>query len=251
MRRRTILAISWSLIALLAMVGWQEWTLCRGRSPDSCSGRSPGRATSNRQQSGHDGSKSQAPDRTTDTDRKVGTEDEPPLLLEDDPPLLLDDNDDDASSTTGGPVADNSRCHVCHLDYAVEEIAVVHAKANLGCTKCHGDCDEHIADESWASGGNGTPPGKMYRRQDIDPCCEECHKEHDVPARDVVARWLQRCSKEPKRPSRDQTESVPRPIGKKTADHVGIGTKEAAPNKTVCTDCHGHHRLKERTCKWK
>jgi len=151
-------------------------------------------------------------------------DDEPPLLLDDEPPLLLDDDDGNDSSAEGWKVADNRRCHVCHLNYADEAIALVHAKADIGCTDCHGTCDEHIADESWASGGNGTPPGKMYRRKDIDACCQECHESHDVPAQEVIAHWQQRCPKEP---------------GK------------TDPKSIVCTDCHGKHRLKERTCKWK
>ena len=147
----------------------------------------------------------------------------PLLLLDDEPPLLLDDNGDDPSAQDK-KMADNSRCHVCHLNYADEAIALVHAKAGIGCVKCHGDCDEHIADESWASGGNGTPPGKMYRRQEVDACCEDCHKHHDAPAWKVVARW-EKCR--PKQPQK-----------------LVAGT-------IVCTDCHGDHRLAERKCKWK
>ncbi len=150
--------------------------------------------------------------------------DEPPLLLDDEPPLLLDDDDGNDPSAEGRKGADNRRCHVCHLNYADETIALVHAKANIGCTDCHGTCDEHIADESWASGGNGTPPGKMYRREDIDACCQECHENHDVPAQEVIAHWQQRCPKEP---------------------------EKTDPKSIVCTDCHGEHRLKKRTCKWK
>jgi hypothetical protein len=142
--------------------------------------------------------------------------DEKPLLL-DDEPLLLDDDDEEPS----GPVADNSRCHVCHLNYMQEKLAVVHAQANIGCAKCHGESDEHIADESWASGGNGTAPEIMYLREKIDPACEKCHKAHDVPAAEVVARWVKR------RPAK------------------------AAPKTVVCTDCHGQHRLTKRMCKWK
>ena len=147
--------------------------------------------------------------------------DEPLLLLDDEPLLLLDDDDGNDPSAEGRKMADNSRCHVCHLNYAEEAIAVVHAKADIGCTACHGTCDEHIADESWASGGNGTPPGKMYRQKDIDTCCQECHKSHNTPARKVIARWQQRCP------------------------------KKTDLQRIVCTDCHGEHRLKERKCKWK
>ena len=36
---------------------------------------------------------------------------------------------------------------------------------------CHGVSDAHIADESWASGGNGTAPDIMYPRDKINPSC--------------------------------------------------------------------------------
>lgn len=145
----------------------------------------------------------------------------------DDEPLLL--LDDDGPSETDSEMADNSRCHVCHLDFAEEPIALGHAKAGIGCTKCHGDCDEHIADESWATGGNGTPPGKLFYRKDVDPCCEDCHKEHNVPARKIIAFWHDRHAAKADKPP------------------------TAAPRDAVCTDCHGEHKmhLKQRKCKWK
>jgi hypothetical protein len=89
------------------------------------------------------------------------------------PPLLLDDNPD--INLPDKPVADNSRCYVCHLNYAQEKLAVTHARANIGCKDCHGDCDAHIADESWASGGNGTPPSIMYPPDKINSFCKSCH----------------------------------------------------------------------------
>jgi hypothetical protein len=144
-------------------------------------------------------------------------DDEPPLLLDDEPPLLLDDEPplllDDGEAEGCGPMADNSRCHVCHLHLAQEDVAVVHARANVGCTKCHGDCDAHIADESWASGGTGTPPGIMYPRAKIDAACGQCHEEHDVAPTKVIQCWLDRYP-----------------------DHE-------VPKAVVCTDCHGHHHV--------
>ena len=110
---------------------------------------------------------------------EVVTDDEPlllddePLLLDDEPLLLLDDGPDEDSSTES--MADNSRCFVCHINYMEEDIAVTHARANIGCADCHGNCDEHIADESWASGGNGTAPDIMYPREKINPFCTGCH----------------------------------------------------------------------------
>jgi len=148
------------------------------------------------------------------TARTSGGNEEPLLLLDDEPPLLLDGGEKELPAPSG-PVADNSRCHVCHLNYVREELAVQHARANIGCADCHGNCDEHIADESWAWGENGTPPGIMYPRPKINPFCLNCHPKDKIPA----------------------------------ADHKTLfaGTSK----KKYCTDCHGAHRLAKRKCKWK
>ena len=129
-------------------------------------------------------------------------------------PLLLLDGGGKTSGPAG-PVANNDRCLVCHLNYAQEAVAVVHAKAGIGCAKCHGESDAHIADESWASGGNGTAPAVMFTRDKITAFCFGCHpKEKLTPA--LHGAFL------------------------------------AAANKdATCTDCHGKHRLAKRNCKWK
>ena len=143
-----------------------------------------------------------------------GGDEEPLLLLDDEPPLLLDDAEQEGASK--GPVADNSRCQVCHLNYMQEELAVLHKRANIGCADCHGNCDAHIADESWAWGGNGTPPGVMFPKPKINPFCLGCHPKGE--------------------------------IGKK-ADHKKFFA--GAAEEKYCTDCHGDHRLDKRKCKWK
>ncbi|MBN1506084.1 MAG: cytochrome c3 family protein [Sedimentisphaerales bacterium] len=130
---------------------------------------------------------------------------EAPLLLEDEP-------EDDMPAESG---AENSRCFVCHMNYAQEQIAVAHAKAGIGCANCHGPSDAHIADESWASGDNGTAPDIMYPRDRINPSCMGCH--------------------------------APEKIG--AAVHQAV--LAAAPGTSACTDCHGDHRLPQRRCKWK
>jgi hypothetical protein len=141
----------------------------------------------------------------TKTNREPITDDEPPLLLEDGPDVGQPD----------GPVADNTRCYVCHMNYIQEDIAVIHARANIGCADCHGDCDAHIADESWAWGENGTPPGIMYPPAKINPFCMGCHPADKI----------------------DTEQHKP----------LFAGTGE----KKYCTDCHGNHRLAHRKCKWK
>jgi len=136
--------------------------------------------------------------------------DDKPLLLEEEPLFL--DHESEKESANGD--ADNSRCHVCHVNYAKEEIAVKHAGVGIGCAHCHGASDAHIADESWASGGNGTPPDTMFPKVMINPFCIGCH-----------------------------TASMP-----KEPQHEEI---VAGKNEKVCTDCHGKHRLTTRKCKWK
>jgi len=135
-------------------------------------------------------------------------------ITDEEPLLLLDDSEEELESPIG-PVADNSRCFVCHINYMQEDIAVTHARANIGCAHCHGDCDEHIADESWASGGKGTAPDMMYTREKINPFCMGCHPKEKV-------------DKEQHKPLFDDTAET-----------------------KVCTDCHGNHRLEIRRCKWK
>jgi len=132
------------------------------------------------------------------------------VLLEDAPLLLSEE----VALGHEGEGADNSRCFVCHLNYVTESLAVTHAKEGIGCAHCHGESDEHIADESWASGGRGTPPDIMYRPEEVIPSCLKCHELHKAdPECRCRFPWLE--------------------------------------EKQLCTDCHGEHRLKVRRCVWK
>jgi hypothetical protein len=132
------------------------------------------------------------------------------------PLLLLDDAPEEKPEDITG--ADNSRCQVCHLNFMHEPLSLVHARTNIGCIKCHGPCDAHIADESWASGGNGTPPEIMYPRLKINEGCLECHKLETVI---------------------------------KSRNHKPEEVWLLAYQEMVCTDCHGKHRMVNRKCKWK
>ncbi len=93
--------------------------------------------------------------------------DEEPLLLLNEPLFLLDD-----MVEAGDHVADNSRCHVCHLNFAAEKLAVIHALADISCEDCHGESDAHCGDED-----NITPPEIMYPAEKINPSCLRCHGE--------------------------------------------------------------------------
>ena len=118
------------------------------------------------------------------------------------------ETDPSASAAAAGI---NSRCHVCHVNYAAEELAVTHAKADVGCEKCHGHCNEHCSDED-----NVTPPTVMFPRAKIVPACVNCHAEDKL-------------------------------AGVKEHKPVLAALKKA---EKVCTDCHGSHRLAVRTRRW-
>jgi len=130
---------------------------------------------------------------------------------DEEPLLLLDDNGDTKGlGEPGGPVADNSRCHVCHINYADEALAFVHARADISCEQCHGPSDAHCSDED-----NITPPDIMYPVAKINPSCTGCHSKEKI---DIAV-------------------------------HKGVltytGTREGC-----CTECHGEHRLEHRTRRW-
>jgi hypothetical protein len=130
-------------------------------------------------------------------------------------PALLLLEDEPAGEAPSESAADNSRCFVCHTNYMQEELAVTHAQVNVSCADCHGPSDAHIADESWASGGNGTAPDRMYTRDKIDAACMNCHPKDKID----------------------------------TPQHTAVLADPAGQK--VCTDCHGNHRLPQRRCKWR
>jgi hypothetical protein len=106
------------------------------------------------------------------------------------------------------PLSVNATCYVCHIPFVREEISRVHVAKKITCIKCHGLSAPHANDEDVGA----TKPDITYRRDQVDKMCSKCHKAHDVPARDVIARYVDRKIKvEP----------------------------------AVCTDCHGHHRIEE------
>ena len=140
----------------------------------------------------------------------------PPLVIDRGTPLLLDEPpEEDPFAVPSGPIADNQSCFVCHTNYEEEEFADVHAKANVGCIKCHGASFDHRNDEN-----NITPPDVMFDAKKMKKNCEQCHDTHDAPAMKVIVRWQERC------PSKTD------------------------PKDLLCTDCHGMHRLAFRTVQW-
>ena len=105
------------------------------------------------------------------------------------------------------PLGPNAACYVCHTTFVREEMSKVHLAAKVDCVKCHGLSDKHANDENIGA----TKPDRLYKRHQIDRACAECHEEHDVEAKKIIARFCER--------------------------------KLPAKTAPVCTDCHGTHRI--------
>lgn len=125
--------------------------------------------------------------------------------VKEEPLLLLEESEE-----LSGPMADNSRCYVCHINYDGEVLAVTHARADIGCERCHGSSDAHCSDED-----NITPPDIMFPVAKIKPFCMGCHSREEINI----------------------------PVHKGVL--VDTGTREGC-----CTECHGEHRLSHRTRRW-
>jgi hypothetical protein len=138
----------------------------------------------------------------------------PPLVIDRGAPLLLDEAPAKARQDLRF-LTINRACYVCHENYRDEGLAMVHAKESVSCMDCHGPSLKHRDDEDHL-----TPPDIMFPAAKIDDACAECHDTHDAPAREVLARWKERC------PEKTDFATV------------------------VCTDCHGEHRLDRRTIRW-
>ena len=106
------------------------------------------------------------------------------------------------------PLSVNATCYVCHIPFVREPISRVHFKNKVTCVDCHGVSAGHANDEDIGA----TKPDTMYRRDQVDAMCGKCHKEHDIPAVDVLTRY------------RDRKLTAKSP---------------------VCTDCHGMHKIEQ------
>jgi hypothetical protein len=120
-------------------------------------------------------------------------------------PRVQEPNAQDATDVLGA----NAACLVCHLTFVKEELARGHQLKGVACTKCHGPSLAHANDEHVGA----TKPDILFTRAKVDAGCKNCHSQHDVPAREVVKRFLER--KLPVRPD------------------------------AICTDCHGTHRIEK------
>lgn len=121
------------------------------------------------------------------------------------------DASDNSSQGQGEDIVEimgsNAACCVCHMTFLKEEMAKSHLKAKVGCVKCHGTSAAHANDEHIGA----TKPDIVFNRDQIDPSCVKCHETHNAPAKDVIARFVER-----------KLPSSPQP---------------------ACTECHGMHRI--------
>jgi len=123
-----------------------------------------------------------------------------------------------------GAGADNSRCFVCHANYQDEALSLTHAKANVGCTRCHGLSAAHSTDEDGL-----TAPDRMFRKQVLRLNCLTCHD------------WLELIAS-------DRTNALRTDLPIKP-DHQAV-LERRVRDKPFCTDCHGEHRMYYRTRAW-
>ena len=62
-------------------------------------------------------------------------------------------------------------CDTCHVDVEDEVVGTKHDAEGVGCVKCHGPSEGHIADEN-----NEVLPDRVFARSIIDGFCGECHE---------------------------------------------------------------------------
>lgn len=122
--------------------------------------------------------------------------------------------------------ADNSFCYVCHRNFEKETLNVAHTKQGIGCEQCHGISERHSADEDGI-----TPPEIMYAQARVNPACMKCHSVEQLQKDNQHRSLLDRL--------KEGSPSIAKPA-KADAESV----------KSICTDCHGQHRLKVRTRIW-
>lgn len=118
-------------------------------------------------------------------------------------------------------VVPNDMCHVCHITFADEPLAKVHAKKKVWCRDCHGPSARHMADENIG----GTKPDRVYKNNQVAPMCAKCHEKADHPtlkAEDRAARLAK---------------------SKKAQEEIKGGKIDPSG---VCTDCHGAHWIPPR-----
>ena len=169
----------------------------------------------------------------------------PSLVVDKNAPLLLDGPSESEKVNTEAE-AKNLSCYVCHANYAEEQLAQWHSKANYACSDCHGESIAHKNDENHL-----TPPDKMYAVSEIDGACQKCHTGHDVQPAEVVRRWKERTGDTKTDVlCKECHESHDIPAAAVIRKWQKQSSQKIYEKPIVCTDCHGEHRLKLRSVQW-
>ena len=174
----------------------------------------------------------------------------PPLVIDTSAPLLLDEPSEEEQAFAAAATQaanENTACFVCHANYKTEFLANSHAKVNIGCFNCHGESSAHQNDEN-----NITPPETLYSADKIDPFCRSCHTVHDILPGKMIADWMKKKSEGANTSclGQDCHKSDDIPPQKVVARWKELAIDKTDPEKIVCTDCHGEHRMKVRTIIW-
>ncbi len=118
-------------------------------------------------------------------------------------------------------VVPNDMCHVCHITFADEPLAKVHAQKKVWCRECHGLSAGHMSDENIGH----TKPNRVYKQNQVAAMCAKCHDKGDHPALKAAERAA-RLAK-----------------SKKAQEEIKGGKIDPSG---VCTDCHGAHWIPPR-----
>jgi hypothetical protein len=110
----------------------------------------------------------------------------------------------------------NDLCHICHIPFSEEPLAVSHAKGKVWCQTCHGPSGPHMENEKIGA----TRPDKVFRGSQVDRMCSRCHERRDHPKVPAGIRATRLAESK-----KLQTEIKGHPV-----EPTG-----------VCTDCHGRH----------
>jgi len=118
-------------------------------------------------------------------------------------------------------VKSNDPCYVCHMPFLKESLATAHAKKKVWCGTCHGPSIAHIEDEHIGA----TPPDVVFKKDQIDRMCGECHdrKKHPELTKKTRSKRLA------------EGRKAQREIKGRRVKVTG-----------VCTDCHGRHWIPSR-----
>ena len=172
----------------------------------------------------------------------------PPLVIDTSAPLLLDEpgeNEQTLADANTPAAKENTACFVCHGNYRTEFIVNSHAQANMSCFNCHGESSAHQNDEN-----NITPPEILYASDKIDPFCKGCHTTHKISPGKIIANYLNKQSEKKNTSCEGCHESDDVPPQKVVNLWKERNLEKIEPEKIVCTDCHGEHRMKVRTIIW-